>query len=100
MLLYPLSAPDLLKISVLSVCLTVPLPSLAQMARGQDLYENHCRECHDNNVHTRTNSKPKSIKDLRAWIITMSVYSDLEWGNAEIDDLTRYLNQQIYQFPE
>lgn len=97
---YPLYAPDLLKIFVLSVCLTVPLPGTAQVDRGQGLYENHCQECHDNKVHARTNSKPKSLKDLRAWIITMSVYSDLEWGNAEIDDLTRYLNQQIYQFPE
>lgn len=97
---YSLSAPDRLKISVLSVCLAAPLPCTAQVDRGQGLYENHCQECHDNQVHTRTKSKPKSLKQLRAWVINMSVYSDLDWGNAEIDDLTRYLNQQIYQFPE
>ena len=100
MTVYQLSTPSALKIAVLSVCLTVSLPSSAQMDRGQGLYENHCQECHENNVHTREKSKPKSIQDLRAWVLTMGIYSDLDWGNDEIDDLTRYLNQRIYQFPE
>ncbi len=95
-----LTSPSALKFAVLLVCLTVPLPSAAQVDRGQGLYENHCQECHDNNVHTREESKPKSIKDLRAWVRTMGIYSDLDWGNDEIEDLTRYLNQRLYRFPE
>lgn len=92
--------PSALKFAVLLVCLTVSLPSAAQVDRGQGLYENHCQECHDNSVHTRTESKLKSVKDLRAWVRNMSIYSDLDWGNDEIDDLSQYLNQQIYKLPE
>ena len=89
-----------LKFAVLLACLIISLPSSAQVDRGQGLYENHCQECHNNSVHTRTDSKPKSVKDLRDWVRTMSIYSDLDWGNGEIDDLTRYLNQRIYKLPE
>ena len=92
--------PRALKFAVLSVCLTVSLPGSAQVDRGQGLYENHCQQCHDNKVHKRTKSTLESIQELRSWVVNMSAYSDLGWGNDEIDDLTRYLNQEIYKFPE
>jgi mono/diheme cytochrome c family protein len=89
-----------LTIALMPVCLAVTAPSVAQENRGQGLYENHCQSCHDNTVHTRTNSKPESIRELRAWVASMSVYTDLGWGNDEIDDLTQYLNRRIYHFQE
>ena len=96
----PSALKSALKFALLSVCLTVAVPGSAQEDRGQALYENHCQECHDSKVHKRSTSRPESIQQLRAWVLFMSVHTDLGWGNDEIDDLTRYLNRQIYHFPE
>ena len=68
--------------------------------RGAQLYDNHCQECHDKSVHTRTNGRVTSLESLRAWVVAWSVHNGLFWGNEEVADITEYLNRSIYHYPE
>jgi mono/diheme cytochrome c family protein len=77
------------------------LPTVASAAgqfdRGQALYENHCRSCHETGAHTRKDHRAKSIEDIRSRVAAWSIHSGLGWGPEEIEDVTRYLNRRFYQ---
>lgn len=66
--------------------------------RGKLLYENHCRTCHNKYLHNRSNSKIKSIRDLRQWVIRWSLNLKLDWKKNDIDSVTEYLNNHFYHF--
>jgi len=68
--------------------------------RGELLYKNHCQSCHDTDVHVRENSRVTSPEELRAWVISMVVHSELPWSQEEIADITAYLNRTIYHFTD
>ena len=75
-------------------------PVIADVNRGEALYENHCQECHDTIVHKRQDRKVESIETLRAWVMSMSVHTGLTWAEAEVSDITQYLNQRFYRINE
>lgn len=68
--------------------------------RGELLYNNHCQECHDKSVHTRTNSRVTSLESLRVWVVAWSVHNGHFWGNEEVADITDFLNRTIYHFTD
>ena len=76
-----------------------PLVS-AEIDRGQALYENHCKFCHDSWVHTRTGRKVTSIPDLQQRVKSWSIHSGLDWNKEDIDDVAGYLNREFYQLEE
>ena len=72
----------------------------AEVDRGQALYENHCKFCHEDRVHTRKNRLVGSPESLRAWVTSWSVHAGLNWDAQDIEDVARYLDQRFYQFAE
>lgn len=66
--------------------------------RGRLLYENHCTDCHNQYVHSRTSKKVNSIHDIRKWVIRWSGNLGLDWKEGDIEMVTDYLNHQFYQF--
>jgi mono/diheme cytochrome c family protein len=74
-------------------------PAMAEtFDRGQALYENHCKDCHDTAAHTRTEHRAISRSDIRKWVMTWSFHAALGWSEEEIDDVTDFLNRRIYHF--
>lgn len=69
----------------------------AQFERGQVLYENHCRFCHESWAHEREGNRIYSIDSLRQRVAAWSIHSGLGWGDEEIDDVTDYLNRHFYR---
>lgn len=67
--------------------------------RGAALYENHCRECHESNVHIRNQSKVRSLEELRSQVTRWSVEVKQNWSQEEIADVTGFLNARYYQYP-
>ena len=67
-------------------------------ARGELLYQNHCRSCHESLVHIRSKRRVKSLADLQYWVGRWSVEVDLKWSGQEIEDVTYYLNKLYYQY--
>ena len=78
----------------------INLPYAVASTRGEQLYNNHCQQCHNKTVHTRTDSRVTSIESLRAWVVAWSVHNGLFWGNEEVSDITAYLNRTIYHFTD
>lgn len=83
------------------LCL-LPALSAVQAAqafdRGQALYENHCRSCHEDEAHTRAARRAASMADLRKWVATWSFHAALDWSGEEIDDVVQYMNRRYYHF--
>lgn len=68
--------------------------------RGQALYENHCRTCHEPTVHLRPARRATSYGDLQQWVATWSWHAGLGWSADEVADVVDYLNREFYHFPE
>lgn len=68
--------------------------------RGQLLYENHCGGCHETSVHGRDPRKAASISEIRHFINVWQKDLKLNWSDADIDEVTSYINDRYYQFTE
>ena len=66
--------------------------------RGQLLYENHCKECHNDSVHNRNHSKAQSVEDIQQWVLRWSKNLKLDWKKQDVDMVSDYLNQRFYHF--
>ena len=69
-------------------------------SRGQLLYSNHCIECHTVQMHWRTLRLARDWDTLRAQVTRWQREARLNWSDADIDAVTRHLNESIYQFPQ
>jgi len=69
----------------------------ADADRGQLLYENHCKVCHTSVVHVREERKAATRKEIQTWIRRWQKELGLQWGEAEVDDVTEYLNNRYYR---
>jgi len=76
--------------------LAVPAPAQEQFDRGEALYDNHCRACHEGWAHTREGRHVRTLAELRRRTEAWSVHSRLGWGDQEVDDVTDYLNRTFY----
>ena len=68
--------------------------------RGEALYTNHCKECHEGLAHTRHGSRISSKGEIRSWVASWSVHSSLDWSSEEVEDVTDYLNRNFYHLTE
>ena len=75
-----------------------PAVAAEEFDRGQALYENHCRECHESWAHSRDGRHVTTLDGLRQRVAAWSIHSSLDWNQQEIDDVADYLNRQFYQF--
>jgi mono/diheme cytochrome c family protein len=66
--------------------------------RGQMLYENHCMSCHESLVHIRGNHRAHSPEDIRGWVSHWATYLHLRWGQEEVEEVVKHLNDQYYKF--
>jgi len=92
----------ILKMKTLSLVLFAALITssnvFASEQRGQLLYENHCRICHDSSVHIREKQKAKNIEDIMSWVNRWRSHLELPWNKQEITDVADYLNESFYHF--
>ncbi len=89
----------LLSILALLGALAVSLDANAQnIERGRELYENHCRTCHTEQVHGRRNRSALSVGDLREIVDQWQANQGLSWSREEIDDVVLYLANSRYFF--
>ncbi len=70
----------------------------ADAERGRLLYDNHCQFCHSRQVHGRPDPWPKTRADLRRIVDQWQRNDRLRWSEADIDDVTAYLDATQYRF--
>lgn len=68
----------------------------ADAARGRALYENHCRTCHTEKVHSRPRHPPPDLVELRAIVVRWQRAEQLRWSDQDVADVVEYLNRTRY----
>ena len=69
----------------------------ADAERGRLLYENHCTVCHTSVVHLREQRKATTREEIQTWIRRWQKELNLQWGTAEVEDVSDYLNDRYYR---
>jgi mono/diheme cytochrome c family protein len=72
-----------------------PAPS-----RGELLYSTHCIECHNTERHWRELKQVRDWDTLKAQVRRWQAIGKLGWSETDIIEVTRFLNQTIYDFPQ
>ena len=70
-----------------------------ERTRRSMLYDNHCIQCHTQQVHWR---EKKMATDWESLIIEVDRWqraSGLEWSKNDIEEVSRYLNSMYYHYP-
>lgn len=87
----------------LATSLVFSAPASAQAparARGELLYETHCIACHTAQVHWRDKKTATDWASLRAEVRRWQAAAQLRWGDEDITEVARYLNQRYYRFAQ
>ncbi|HXD40101.1 MAG TPA: cytochrome C [Ramlibacter sp.] len=78
-----------------------PAPrAAAAPTRGQLLYDTHCIECHNVQMHWRAASQATDWNSLLAQVQRWQATAKLDWSDDDIAEVTRHLNDTIYKFPQ
>jgi hypothetical protein len=67
--------------------------------RGQLLYDTHCIGCHSTQIHWRDQRLASDWASLREQVRQWQARARLAWPEADIIEVTRYLNDTIYRLP-
>ena len=67
--------------------------------RGGLLYNTHCVSCHTTQMHWRHNKQAIDWDSLKVQVRRWQGNAGLQWGDADIDEVSRYLNETIYRYP-
>ena len=86
--------------TLLPLFLLYSIAAPADSERGRLLYENHCRSCHESNVHIRQTQAAKSLKAVRAEVVRWQGVLTLQWSTGDVGDVTEYLNAAWYHYAE
>ena len=84
-------------------CSVVALSSAAAAqspSRGELLYTTHCGACHSVQMHWRENKLATTWDALKAQVRRWQGVARLEWSEADVEEVARYLNETIYRYPE
>jgi mono/diheme cytochrome c family protein len=94
--------PRLLPASLLVLLLCAPTGASAQGAdrptRGRLLYETHCIACHNSQVHWRDQRLAQDWEGLVGQVRDWQARAALYWGDDDIVEVARHLNDTIYRF--
>ena len=69
-------------------------------SRGQLLYATHCISCHTSQVHWRNDKQAYDWDSLKLQVRRWQGNAGLQWGEADIAEVSRYLNDSIYHYPQ
>lgn len=86
-------------VSLLLAVTATPAQAQRAASRGQLLYDVHCVECHTQQMHWRTLKQARDWDTLKAQVARWQDVAKLGWSDADVEEVARYLNQTIYQFP-
>ncbi len=78
--------------------------SCAQVApaqtRGELLYSTHCVTCHTTQMHWRNERQAFDWDSLKFQVRRWQGNAGLAWNESDIAEVSRYLNETIYHYPQ
>ena len=67
--------------------------------RGGLLYTTHCVACHTTQMHWRNDRLAVDWDSLKVQVRRWQGNAGLAWNEADITEVSRYLNDTIYRYP-
>jgi hypothetical protein len=83
-----------------SALVSAQAPPAADASRGELLYSTHCVACHTAQIHWRDKKLATNWASLKAQVSRWQANGGLGWRDADIVEVTRYLNELHYHFPQ
>ena len=77
-------------------CSLVAAPDATAQSRGELLYTTHCIACHTTAMHWRDKRSASNWPALKAQVRRWQDAASLAWGDGDILDVSRHLNETIY----
>ena len=68
--------------------------------RGKLLYTTHCISCHTTQMHWRERKLATDWDSLKGQVRRWQGNASLQWSDADITEVARYLNDTIYRYPQ
>ncbi len=68
--------------------------------RGKLLYGTHCVTCHTTQIHWRNDRQAFDWDSLKFQVRRWQGNAGLTWNDADITEVSRYLNETIYHYPQ
>ena len=69
-------------------------------SRGELLYTTHCVACHSTQMHWRDKKLATDWPSLKAQVQRWQATARLDWNDADVTEVARYLNDTIYRHPQ
>lgn len=69
-------------------------------SRGELLYSTHCISCHTTQIHWRDKKLATDWTSLRFQVRRWQDNAALAWNEADIREVTLYLNESIYRYAQ
>jgi mono/diheme cytochrome c family protein len=82
-------------VSVAASAQSTPAPT-----RGELLYTTHCIACHSSQVHWRAKREATDWPSLKMQVRQWQSSIGLQWSEADIVEVARYLNTTTYRYPQ
>ena len=76
------------------------VPAARAETRGELLYTTHCIACHSAQLHWRDQSVATDWESLKAQVRRWQQSAALQWTEADVVEVARYLNATIYHHPQ
>ena len=83
---------------VLGVLASAPARPV-DLERGQVLYENHCRMCHESIAFKRQDKIARNYDEVRAQVVRWQTNTSLRWSAEDIDNVASYVARTYYKIP-
>ena len=83
--------------SLSSLASAQPVPAAT---RGELLYNTHCVTCHTTQMHWRNDRQAFDWDSLKFQVRRWQGNAGLVWNDADIAEVSRYLNETIYHYPQ
>ncbi len=80
-----------------SLCCSQETPA---QTRGELLYSTHCVACHTTQMHWRNVKQAFDWDSLKFQVRRWQGNAGLAWNEADITEVSRYLNETIYHYPQ
>jgi mono/diheme cytochrome c family protein len=94
------AAKGMLAPMIFLTCVLVAAPFAMAQSRGELLYTTHCISCHTTEMHWRDKRSASNWLTLQAQVRRWQDAASLAWGDSDILDVSRYLNETIYHFEQ
>ena len=87
-------------IALCALCSFAVPGAYADIERGAQLYDNHCRMCHEPEVHMRATRKVEAFDEIQRRVFAWSEHGGLDWHANDVRDVVEFLNERFYHFPQ